>query len=555
MNQKRTGSTATKVKMTKHSITWMFYIFFCALGGFAGPPALGQGQVAPPSSSQNVIVLPSDQFCSDLEILARRLRIAFVAEGEPVFVNKEVPVPSLDKNLTTDNVVREVADYFDYSAVRKGNVYLLTKRYTNPSDLPDVTSEECRAAIKSIVKILAEYNPKIPSDTRAGTPEAAIITLLTADQLTKLGTDGLPVSDLTPAQHAELWRLARKFYLQNEADQCEQLLDELESRNPADPTFHWQTVANVHAFGYDTRSMMYNKIMFFPVSDSHRLGVSPGGTVLPRTGTRTVGGVVVAIPDPTDPNALPAQVKLFLDDKAKSLHCVTLSDAIAALNGPSGNGVTYKVDPMFTAKHVTLVGTDQLSGDALMQALAAVYGLRVAHNEDGRIVLTRPLVIEATQISELGRALASAIPAPINREIQAGALSSLIRNQPGPPRSHEYQSHGNALCRSAMQRFRYIAEPQVKSQPEAQLTLSKLGDRARSMFEFSQTARAFGLACWMASRPLPPYINDLDHVTLTGGSYHNEDGSDRFSLFFSYINPQTGKMYQGVGFTNARVPQ
>ncbi|MCW3098232.1 MAG: hypothetical protein JWL77_3850 [Chthonomonadaceae bacterium] len=518
---------------------------FCALVSVTGLSAIGQVQAA---SS-----LPSVQFCSDLEILSRRLRVAFVVEGEPVFVNKDVPVPSLKEPLPPEDAVQEVAAYFDYKAVRQGSAYFLTKRYTDPADMPDVTSEECRAGLRTITRMLGQFNPKIPGPT-TGSPQATIATLLSSAQLETLGKDGLPVSELTSVQRAEVEKLALEFFIQSDAEQCEQLLAILESRNPSAPVFHWQTLLEVHAFGYDARSASLNKVMFFPVSDSHRVRVSLDGIPYLIKGQNLVGGKPVAPTDPTDPEVLAEPMKRFLDDRAKSSRAVALSDVIAALNGRPDNHVVYKVDAMYASKHVTLIGSDKLPGDALMRGVAAVYGLRAVHNEDGSFVLTHPAVIAVNRITELGHALTSAIPAPIYRRIQAGVPTVPTHNIHLPVDEVDYQSYGSALYRSALQTFRYLVQPQVKAQPEARLLLSKMDDRARNLFEFAQNARMYCLASAITVRPMPPYIADLDHVTLTGGMYRNDAGEGRFSLFFSYTNPKTGVTSHGDGFNNAIVP-
>ena len=102
-----------------------------------------------------------------------------------------------------------------------------------------------------------------------------------------------------------------------------------------------------------------------------------------------------------------------------------------------------------------------------------------------------------------------------------------------------------------MRMFRYTVEPKVKAQPGKKLSLAHLSEQERSTFGLANAITALSHACWLADRPLPPYIADIEHVTLTGGMYINAEGLERFSLYFSYLNPKTGMMYKGVGFSNA----
>lgn len=541
--------------LCRRSYGWGSFAIVFFIGGSAGQYVYAQGAKPPIPSAQKVVVSPAQVFSSDLARLSNRFGVAFVAEGQPIPVTKEGPAPSLSEKLSQADAVREVADYFDYSAARHGSVYLLTKRYTTAEDLPDVTPEECRSGLKAIAKILATFNPRYPKSSFGNYPQAHIASLLSAEQLGKLGKDGLLVSELTPIQHEEVWRLALNFYLQSQADQIEQSYTDLENRNPADPVFHWQTIMNVRAFGYDTRSVHLNDILFIPVSNSNQILVAPdGGKVIFDVPTHN--GKPAPRLDPTDPTTIKESAKQSVDDQGKSSCVLSLSEVISPLNGKAAKPDFYKVDPMYAAKHVTLVGVDKLPADVLMRSIAAVYGRRVAKNEDGSFLLTHPSAIEAKQLTELGSALRSAIPAPIYRAIQAGVLSTHkeIQGVESPVLADDYQVPASVLRRSAMQMFRYIAEPKVKSQPTGKLALSCLGDPARSMFEFANTIGLFSTICWLADRPQPPYISDIDHVILTGGIYRNEAGDERFSLFFSYTNPKTGALYKGVGFSNAPAP-
>lgn len=481
--------------------------------------------------------------------------MAFVAEGEPIPKTQEDPEPSLKETLSQEDAVREVADYFDYSFTHEGSVYLLKKRYTNVDDLPDLTQMEYQNALRSVAKILAAFNPQIPPGNFAGDPMANIALLLSETQKEKLSTSGLPVSELDAPQRAEVWKLALKFYIQDKADPIEATYSRMENRNPADPIFHWQTIKNIYAFGYDTRSVALNKIVFVTLSDSDKIVVEPDGTIIQRTFTNNRTGAIVSTEDPTDPAKLSEPMQAFLDAKSKSLDSVSLSDVITALNTRIKNSGVYKIDAMYAPKHVTLAGEEILSTETLMRSLAAVYGLRVIANKDGSFVLTHPLAVEATQLSDLGRALRSVLPEPILRMFRTRDISAYDKDKlERPLLSSDYESRASTSSRSAMRMFRYLAEREVKSQSEKRLALSHLSEPARNLFALSSTLGAFAGASWIADRTAPPYITDFDHVILTGGIYNNPQGAARLSLFLSYTNPKSGVTSRGVGFSNAIIP-
>lgn len=533
------------------SHAWVRLLTICCCSGSVLQSVRAQEPISP-----KVTIPPAQTFAKDLKILSQRLGVAFVAEGEPFPKTKEDPAPSLRETLSAEDAVKEVADYFDYSFVREGNVYLLKKRYTSVDDLPDLTPLECQNALKAVTKVIATFNPKIPPGTFAGDPMANIAQLLSAAQKEKLSTSGLPVSDLTVSQRAEVWKLALKFYIQDRADPIEANYSRMENRNPADPVFHWQTIKNIYAFGYDTRSIPLNQIVFVTLSNSDKIVVEPDGTIIQHTLTNNRTGAVVATQDPTDPGLILEPIQALLDAKPKSSDAISLSEAITALNTRINTPGAYKVDVMYAPKHVTLVGEEILSAETLMHSLAAVYGLRVALNEDGSFILTHLLAVEANQLSELGRALRSVVPEPIFRMLRTQDVSTDDKVKiERTLLSSDYENRAGASSRSAMRMFRYIAERAVKSSPEKRLALSHLNEQARNLFAISYTLGSFAEAGWIADRTIPPYITDFDHVILTGGIYNNAQGAERLSLFLSYKNPTSGVTSRGVGFSNAIIPQ
>jgi hypothetical protein len=537
----------------------LVFLSFC---GPVGQDACAQATIPPAASEQKTTLSAADLFSKDLEILSKRLGVAFVAEGQPYPLPSSGPVPTLSEKLSQADAVQEVANYFDYSAVRQGDAYLLTKRYTSPEDMPDVTPEECRLGLKSILTLVTPLNPHYPPGTGAGEPRAQIAHMLSPEQLERLAKDGVPVSELTPEQHKEVWKLALYGYIQTTAIQIEQDAAQFENRHPADPFFHHQTFLKMDVFGYDVRSPTLNKMVFIQLSDRNRVDVySDGRAVLRDPSFSTIDGVKVPNkdgPDITDPSALSDAMKQFLDDKNRSAHATSLSEAISALNGRPANHVVYKVDPMYATKHVTLVSAEKLPAAALMHALAAVYGLRVVEQEDGSVLLTHPSVFQAKGISDLGRAIRSAIPAPIFRALQSAQivaekarLARMAANGDPSPRGRRPQV--SAMSNSAMRIFRYLAEPQVKSQAEGKLALSRLDERARNLFEFAPTVPRYSQAYSMADSPVPPYLTDFDHSVLTGGISTNPDGATRFSFNITFTDPATG-IHSGTGYANAILP-
>jgi hypothetical protein len=163
------------------------------------------------------------------------------------------------------------------------------------------------------------------------------------------------------------------------------------------------------------------------------------------------------------------------------------------------------------------------------------------------------------------------------------------KNQEGPEllqfeTQYEFQRMGATFRNAAMRMFRYLAEPQVKAQPEEKLALSRLGERERMLFMFARTVSAYAGECELAEIPLPPYVTHIDdysaNVKITGGVYRKGDSpkgpyiydpiyfskinlrqmmqepsgyscpddSARLALFVTYVDPQSGVAFGPVQF-------
>ena len=98
---------------------------------------------APQKSRVHLSLAQSESFSDALDALTAQGHVAIVAEGAPL-------VPRLPKKDTQDltaplplpKVVTKLAAFFDYDAQEQDNVYILTKRYTDPKEMPCVTLEE-----------------------------------------------------------------------------------------------------------------------------------------------------------------------------------------------------------------------------------------------------------------------------------------------------------------------------------------------------------------------------------------------------------------------------
>jgi len=513
----------------------------------------------PPSPSTREVTAPrQDPFFAALEGLSTRFNIAFIAEGSPFpsaknglltaadadsTLEEKTPKPPR-KERSLEEEVQKLAERFDYTAVRQGSLYLLTKRYTNLDDLPEVTAEECWLGLK-----------------KRGFGYRSDLVKNSAQEVLK--SSGKRTFPLEPA----LQELASDFCVRSYGERIAATSILHENSHPTDPVLHWKTIGKSPVFGYDTQFLAREKLLFLPVSDLDRVLVTPAGTPAPRPDYTLRTEFTVPSPDPTDPATLSDQTKRFLDDNGKSSRAITLTEAIAALNARAVKKGMYRVDTPYAGKHVTLVGVDKLPPETVMQTLAALYNLRIVQ-KDGISLLTDPQQILARVHPhevfrhEYGHIVGSMMPAPIYRAMHARFLAgrTKTKDQEGPEilefkDQYEYQRMATAYRNSAIRMFRYLAEPQVKAQPDAKLALSRLGERARNLLAFAQTASAYAAYCELADISLPPYITDIDdfrqNVKISGGPYQGKDGSMWYALSLTYVDPNSGVGHGPVRFFDA----
>ena len=606
----------------------------------------------PAAAGQEAAPLLPDPFYDALDALSQKYHVAFIAEGRPFLAGKNGPAPGANseqasgpdptmdpmpkeeaansmphKSLSPEEAeVQKVAARFDYDFWHQGNIYLLQKRYSNPGDLPEVTPEECsglwlrcdnvssritmangfpvlNSREKNIAGGVNEALLDLTRSRRRVTQEDFVHAVLFGSRDSGFGGSGTThilqhirplINPVPPDFHMP--GLMENFVLGSYSDRLQATHSLLANIRRLDPVFHWQTLGQSPVFGYDTQLGPHTDLLFLPASDCDRIIVAPYGTPMPRPDFWMRTENHLPDPDPTDPKTLSPETKRFLDDNGRSSRAVTIAEALAPINKrvPKTPGYKiYQADPTFAAKRVTLVGTEKLSPETLMQSLAAVYNLNVEHRRDDHVVLTwKPMIMPlegGNGKGGYGKHVRASISDPIYRAIHARFLAdrTKVKNQEGPvllefETQYEFQRIAASFRNTAMQMFRYLAEPQVKAQPKEKLPLSRLGEREHTLFMFAQTVSAYAAACEVVDIPLPPYLFVGDsvwddyygaRVKISGGVYRKGDSpkgpynydalyfsrivnrscpddTARLALFVTYINPNSGVAYGPVQFVD-----
>lgn len=526
----------------------------------AGAVQAQQSQLAPGIVEPIVRLTETETgtFRLALEALARQAPVTFVAEGEPrkpSLAKGNAPVIA-PEGMPLSDAAGRIAKAFDYDMKRQGNVFRLTKRYTDARDLPGITLEESRLFLADLLRVVEKFSPKVPPmrpSDRRGPLVNDIIALLTPEQISAM-KDGLPVASLNAPLQAQMRRMGLYFYVQVRAEDLERSIEPLELATKNEPVFCWKEINGQRLFGYKLDFQKGSKLAEVPYFRS---------LYIAQTGTGSVAalgfGVQTSVikdkygnprPQPTlvDPWA-PTVADI---DTAGNLPAVmTLKTVVATLsNRKEASPAKMTVDEALAEKPVTVAGEAHNPAAQIMTALAEIYGLRLMSEEDGTLRLTRRTVRVPAQLTGLPTALQSIFPEPLLR-----ALRGEGRNTPNtaPSGLSAHISPQDAARVEAVRRLRAAIEPKVKAARERQVPLSSLSARENTALAALLLHDALQRTMGFTVAILPLYITEFDHLSLYGGVYTGLDGKSKFRILFGGQTPD-GRRIPAVGFDEVNYP-
>ncbi len=542
-------------------------------------------------------------FDSAFQTLAAQARVAFVAEGAPrnrTLDDKQLQ--GIPAEAPLDEMVNKLADAYDYVVERRRStsIFILKKRYTDPADLPGVTLEEGRLALRDVLRILSRHHRKTDSSRLLRDLAAS----LTQDQLRQMrgrreGTgirspfpksQALPLTALSARQRALVWQFTTYFYVQRKAQWADAIASEMDALLVDGAAFGWSSQYGDRAFGYETpnksQGAPIGAVRFWPLSSRM---VTAMVVKKSDASARRIPGYMTPLqkeaekPDPTAPTP-PTDIASPAAREAAAPS--TLQSVVARLNARPGSGDTrMAVDDALADKPVTVFGTESAAPGQILDALAAVYGLRVkVQEDDGTLLLTRRLPRMAPRITDLPDTVRHSYPEPLLRAFLADARDrfdaeereqDLRRQQPreeaAPPtdaaaywaaerqrsaerhdRQMQLSRRGGAVRIAAMQRLRTLIEPKVKDAPTGRVPLSSLGGEERMALAVLLLADTWTQMNEVLRRPAPEWIADFDRLYIVGGLTEQE-GKQFFSLFLASLLPD-GKRAGIIGPGTARVP-
>jgi hypothetical protein len=483
------------------------FLVGAAVASVAAFPAARAAPPGPPptAAATDAAVSLSEADRGDFEAafasVARQAHVAFICEGAPLRTAPTADGALRDRlaarRLPLDAAVRDLADAFDYEAAQGApDVFVLTKRYSEADDLPPITLDEAALALRGILKAGAPFNPRedvghvltrllraAGSERREALASGAVIGALPPD-LRTLGQQvaysihfdySLSAVDAV-VRRLDACRRQRAYFVRRPFD-----------GGAAVPALEGPFAPN--------GATLYVSLTF-PVWIA-----APGQTILTAARRDGVDHGVAGTPDPTAPEASRPE------ERRSPLACErTLAQLAAAVTGP------LAADPAVAAKRVCVFGAENTAPEALLNAAARLYGLRLAHgSEGGKLTLPspRPVRVPADVVEEACRLLPSFL-----RAVTAG-----VRRSSGADSIDE--AAGDTLYIAAVRRLRGRIEPALERSGGQSLPVAEAGPAASELLAVASLASTFSRLRRLLLPP-PGFVTDPDHarltVTLNGGT-------------------------------------
>ena len=572
--------------------TRTMWLWLSAGWWLCGFPMAGRAADAgSPASREHSAAQRTRSFNDALTEIAARWHIAIVAEGIPLQVSlPDVPAAAPSNSTkSVDEDVHKLVSVFDYDCQRDGEVFALSKRYTEPTDLPSMTMGEWAWVLREVKRLTDPFNPRVRSKAPYPGGRDPIVGDLaasfTAGQIAALSGNGVSLRSMAPAQIALVRRFALNFYVEARVRPVDAVLDWL-GKASGDVVFRYQDApAAKRVFGYDDHSGPANGQCFSSLS-----GPDAGSD---NFWERNIFNAPNPTPDPTDPG----------DSALDSPYPVdfTLGGLAERLTAAGKGRVNIEVDPSLRTKAITVAGLENAAPQAVMAAATGIYGLSLSASMAGGKRVIRcgfpadpPVPPYAAGLHD---ALAQVIPRPLVRAFHVeDVINTLLPLSRLPYRSYglgsppdptpvaarppwedetlpelwlatqdrvnatriaELIPQGDAVRRQsdavphalkilAIRRFRALVEPRVKASPGEHLPFSSLNEQERDAFATviaSECFSGFKSLCFSA----PWYISNFYRVTLTGGLSTDSDGSQTIGLFFTYPRPDGRMDIRGDG--------
>jgi hypothetical protein len=566
------------------------------------PQVVRQAQIsnAPVKTS---VTIPS--FKATLDRASDYLNVTILAEGRPFkteLPDKEAKIllSTIERLSQTEEPIdpsqgfealKTIADLYDYSAEQSGtHVFVLRKRYTDPSDLPVVTYADCVHSLQEILRITSLYCPvkSIPEPFSKAVYESFSSEELTQELLNK------PLTELSESQQEAIREYAVRTYLDSPtmySDFALKHLLALKERSGTLCAFQYFEFQGLNAFGY--KAPFGIKRTMLPFVLSHGIVSSPSGsmhtTLLPINGKLRSSMV-----DSFDPIAIansPAYKSRLPFFTLDSLFQKEQNKEKENQSKASAFQPVIVVHKDLAARNIVVSGESNASKLEMAKAISKAFGFRLAKDPRQEVYyMTPPALPQVKSIRDLPEAIRQLLPEPMVRAVNVANTPSkdseqrFLDAEDNSPMLKEWLGGTNEaqknlvreviknqqsiaqpeiMYREAARRLRVLVEPRVQTilttpgqpQSENKLKMSEIGDEEWNLLAILGVADCMNKLVEISDKPIPEYLTEWDpsKISVSAGLRKNPSNQNNiFGLMLKYQD-NTGRKIT-IGPTNLSAP-
>ena len=511
----------------------------------AAPPASAQSAASPKSALDPLVHLSkaeAGQFQAALDALTGQGRVVLIAEGAPLIPKLLARnIPDLTADAPLEAAVGKIALAYDYDMQRQGKVFVLTKRYTDPKDLPSVTLEECDKTFRDVARVFDAFNPHFPASVRQDNNQVqitAFVATLSPVQEQAMRAKTLRYGVLSSDQQALLMKLFLYQYVQMQCGGNQGVPDLLGEVSKS--ALMGQDKDGCHGLCMEETN---------PEDGSHYLS--------PLSGSTTPLGQLQPAMILADAASAPMPMVTTLGQVMDGLKPVT--------------GETLTIQKGLRAKRVTVAGLENAPSRAVMKGLAVAYGLHIGVTETGPVAtqLERPPVSAPNSLRDLSAALWATLPAPLVRAAHVGIIlgdtfddaktplpgsqgstgsAQHLRGQ--VPDKTQVENTSKALQEEAIHRLVVALQPQFrKGGLDARIPISSLDEEAHNLLAVTLTMHLVPSFCdryrgW-ADKCVFNSLDNMNQTIICGKPEvdPNNKGEKVYSLFMWGVDPTERGQY------------
>ena len=335
------------------------------------------------------------RFQTALTSLSNQAKVAIVTEGEPLNPSIQITIPDLTSGTSVSTAITSLAGAYDYNTQMVSGVFVLTKKYSDPKDMPCVTLRECHKAAQTIARMLDTFSPHFQESVYADGPDGqkdAIVKFfhsLSPSQLEAAQSKTLLYGGLSSGQQNIVNSLLFFPLIQRPADKVMTAGGYLDNADKS-------AVTLLDDRGYSS--------LFLALP-----GKSASATL---TYLPLLGGV--SPPGQRNPflNLAPAAP---ISPKSLSSNLLTLSAVVKTLGPIDGQKPT--VDPAVGNKPIMAFGLKYSNPGDVLHALVALYGLRDGVSDIGDPQIEPPYVPSPSRYSQVSASVWAALPISFSRAL------------------------------------------------------------------------------------------------------------------------------------------